>query len=338
MALQVAGVSTQDVKDTDEFVQWLKKYRVKQKMIDKLIDEFCSVDELRMIKDDKIDTIMQALGLNDLEQNKFRYIHSKAKSDVNHIITNKEETEAILKIDNKVQLLQESLKRLNVTKNNIDAEMKTGRQLIDKSFEDVIVLIHKRKQTLLNKLDQIGNNKRNKLDQQCKTTQNDVKNAQNRSSECHLLLRKPLELQQIEDRKTKILQIAKEIENIEIIQPNHPLHISYKIQINMRSNELIKTLNNFGSVSLGQIPVLIALTDNEDSSVTVHWRFDENVNMNNKKIKVEWTEIESKNNDNDNDNDNYNDDMKIEWHYNKIFHTTNENPNDTKLNIRVNKV
>ena len=102
---------------------------------------------------------------------------------------------------------------------------------------------------------------------------------------------------QIDSRIEEISGIASEIESIEVVTEEHDVFRNTKINIILRTESMINTINAFGRVLSGVVPVLLSLTDNKHGLISVKWKLNGTVSeINddvNSKLRVEWSEAKS---------------------------------------------
>eukprot|EP01084_Bolivina_argentea_P114088 203212_1 len=137
----------------------------------------------------------------------------------------------------------------------------------------------------------------------------------------------------MEKRKKRIVQIAKDINNIFIIGKEDLIINNNKINIEMDETLLINRIKSFGNINgnnIFGIPVLISLRDNKDYNINIKWKLNGNkLEGENDKLSVEWTETKSK-------DDNINIKQYDEkWQYNKQFNLNNNNNNNKMVQIKV---
>ena len=103
-------------------------------------------------------------------------------------------------------------------------------------------------------------------------------------------LKKSIKLDQIERRKKIILQTMKEVEDMEV----NTTISSQKINLSLSKSLMIKSINSFGIVFAGSIPILTSLTNDEDCHILVKWQLnEESKNDDNTKLRISWSEVKS---------------------------------------------
>eukprot|EP01084_Bolivina_argentea_P102139 183032_1 len=325
-------VTNCDVPDSNSiehvnFEQWMIDNGAKPTLIKVLVDnEIDSIDILRQLKGnpDDIDAIATTCNLNIVQKLKLKAIIEKIPYEYN--IIDKEEREAILNIESKIKSIQQSIQTISDTKDRIEDNIQNQKQIIENTFNDIFKVLNDRKETLITELTDIGNAKKQSLEKQKQMQQKHSLFSKEKLSESRLELRKPLQLQQIDARKQKLLSIANEVENIEIIQPNNSLITNYETNVTLNSNELIELLERFGSISL--IPILVSLHA-EYASIVVEWKFDKHIldeDLNDKQIKIEWSQSKLEK-----------EPMKIEWDNNRVLSINHIDKHGSSVDIKVNE-
>eukprot|EP01084_Bolivina_argentea_P015851 29700_1 len=328
---QIEGTTNageENIEKTD-FYKWLISVQAKHKLIIKLINN--GIDSMEMLEEIVNDeSILDDTDLNKIEKAKLRTILKKLPNQ--HNIIDKEESMAILQMENKLKALKSAIKLVANTKQTIDVQVTNHTKSIQLTFKEMHKLLDEREAVLIKKLNEIANKKKNKLDNISKTLNEQTNSSQQEIKTCHRSLKKSIELTELETRKKQILNIAKKIKNINVITKQDTDIVNNKININLDIKLITNTINSFGKVFSGCVPVLISLVDNKNGSVGIKWKLNTNEEKHNDekhcKLKVEWTDIELKH-----DNDN-NDDMKVEWKYNKEFVLQNKEYLDVDVKVK----
>eukprot|EP01084_Bolivina_argentea_P077946 141431_1 len=278
----------------NKFKQWLLKHGVKTKMIDKLLQEMDSVDELKVIKEGEINDIAKDLGLTALEKNKFRYIIQKANSHHTLTIIDKEETEAMTKMQQKLNSLNNAIKLVAVTKQQVNDQVIQHTNTIQSTFKQLHETLNQRQKKLIANLNKFAQDKKNKLENAEKILHQQTAKSQQELKSCNKLLIKPVELTAIEARKKIILNIAKNVNEINVITKDDTIISNNKINIHLDETLINETINSFGNVSSGTVPCLVSLTDNKDGSIAVRWTLN-GIQQEDEKEKMQYLENEKKN-------------------------------------------
>eukprot|EP01084_Bolivina_argentea_P025339 47109_1 len=178
----------------NDFILWLRRHKVKQKMIDKLVDAIDSIDELVIIDEEKIDLIAKDLQLNAFEQNKFKYIVQKAKSECDkfHSVIDKEEIEAMTKIENKLKSIQNAIQLVGDSKKKIDEQVNNHTTKIHSIFQSLNESLNKREIILIEQLNKIANGKKHQLQQTVTQLNQQLIHSQQQIKSCNTLLKTPI--------------------------------------------------------------------------------------------------------------------------------------------------
>eukprot|EP01084_Bolivina_argentea_P098872 177741_1 len=287
------GEEKDDITGSD-FYKWMRSddVKAKHKFIKKLIDnEIDSIEMLEEIADEP--SILKDTDLNSMEKAKLRTILRKLPNKQS--IIDKEETEAMMRIQKKLQSMKHSVSLITSTEQKIDEAATMYTKTIKLTFKQIHELLNEREATLINKLNDAVTDKKLKLSTAAKTLNQQSIQSEQQNIECRKLLKKPIDFHQIDVRKTQILKIAKDIDDIKIITKENVMISHNKINLLLDKTEMIKSINSLGDVYGGAIPILISLKDNKDCTVEVSWKLEgtNSVNNNNNKLKVEWMETKS---------------------------------------------
>eukprot|EP01084_Bolivina_argentea_P054033 99107_1 len=271
MSAQVEGTND---NGENKFTEWLRGHGVKIDMIQKLTQEIGSVDELSHIKDDEIEDIAKDMQLKALYKSKLRYIVKKAKSEQSDnlfSVISTEEQEALVKMNDKIQEIEKSIENICKMQKSIDNEVINLTKEIESSFSDIIAAINKRKIELIKKLNKIASEHENKLNNKNKELNEEYSQSKKKLNNCRNMLRTPLDIQQMKSRKNTVLNLTKEVNNINITNINNK---KYKINVSINKNELIKIINKFGNISTQTpipTPILLSI-DSSKNPIKIKWK------------------------------------------------------------------
>ena len=128
------------------------------------------------------------------------------------------------------------------------------------------------------------------------------------------MINQKVDLNQLDQRKENVLNIANTVESMEVITSDDPLITDYQIPFNFDAQSIIKLINESGHFKAAPTPILETVTvDSSKGDVKIRWKLDNvQAETRNKvnRLKVEWSRcsVESKHQDDDNV-----DDAKVEW-------------------------
>eukprot|EP01084_Bolivina_argentea_P039342 72703_1 len=276
-----------DQDEDDEFYQWMLSKdggNAKRPLINKLIET--GIDSMEMLEsiEEEFDTLVKEMNLTTVQRIKLKAIIKNLPTK--HTVTDKEETDAIMTMQRKVTLIQNAINLVADTKQNIDEEVLNHTKTINSTFKQFHELLNKRELELISKLNKIANEKKNNLEDASKTLNQQSTQSQQKLTQCHTRLKKSIGLDGIETRKQEILKIAKDIDNMNVVTKDDSVISNNKIDITLDETLIIETINTFGDVYGGVIPILISLKDNKNCTVGVKWKLNvkqENKNNNNNK-------------------------------------------------------
>ena len=148
-------------------------------------------------------------------------------------------------------------------------------------------------------------------------------------------MKTPIELSSnaMDERKAKILKIARRLKDFKVISKTDSAITSNGINLRMDDKTMVESINNFGDVSGAILPVLISLTDNKDNGVAIQWKIKGAVkakqNNERHKIAIEWMKIQSLNKETNKNVD----DEKVAWAEKEFEVDKIENVNEHTVNV-----
>lgn len=167
-----------------------------------------------------------------------------------HLIIEMEERNIMINIDNKIKEFQNILKEIDSNQlNHIIVETQKCEKEINDTFETIYNSLKQRKEFLLTKLHKISNEKKCQLIKTKKYFNSCLEKSFQIKQECHKLLNKPTEIEQLNDRKQKLGYKANKVIGIKydeynIINKQHGELFIFKSYL----NSLLKIHNKFGDV------------------------------------------------------------------------------------------
>merc|ERR1712228_379447 len=216
-------------------------------------------------------------------------------------IVDPEELKAIDSMQTKLRFIDDSIVLIAATTQKIDDESATHSKQIKETFNALRTSLSEKEKKLLDKVHQIATEKKKKLEEIGNNLKTHSTQFPKKIESCQKLLKKPIELSSnvMEQRKANILNMAKEMNDVKVINKTDSEITSNGINVRMNNKLLIDAINAFGQVSSAILPVLISLKDNKENGVVVQWKVNGTMNekqQNNKshKIAIEWMEKKNK--------------------------------------------
>merc|ERR1712228_924662 len=249
-------------------------------------------------------------------------------------IVDPEELKAIDSMQTKLRLIDDSIVLIAATTQKIDDESAAHSKQIKETFNALRTSLSEREKKLLDKVHQIATEKKKKLEEIGNNLKAHSTQFPKKIESCQKLLKKPIELSSnvMEQRKANILNMAKEMNDVKVINKTDSEITSNGINVRMNNKLLIDAINAFGQVSSAILPVLISLKDNKENGVVIQWKVNGTMNekqQNNKshKIGIEWMDTQN-NKTLDDEKEEKNEWKEQEFELNKI-----EDMNEQILNV-----
>eukprot|EP01084_Bolivina_argentea_P276504 471799_1 len=232
MATEVEGAATysegEGHDDNSDFMSWLKGKNVTQNMVNKLVNGGVdSIEMLKAMQDEELNEVAKSLNLNVLEKARLKVLCSQIPDNDLQVTSDSAEREAMKKMNEKLKLIEESMTDIKNAKKNINYEIIQCKEIINKTIDNTICTLNKRREKLLNELNKIATKKTNEFNSKYKSLNTDLEASKNVVKTCSNMLRKPIDLNKVEERKTNILKMAQKVYNIDII--NKIMISEYKI-------------------------------------------------------------------------------------------------------------
>eukprot|EP01084_Bolivina_argentea_P261994 442942_1 len=283
---------TNDNDDKTELQHYLKNEGISEDTIQKLTNNgLFTIDQLKAMND-YFDAAVDECNINNVIQK----IQLKAIiNKLSQAVVDKDEITAILEMDNKIKTMTDTMKIIQNTTQKIDEEIVKHTQLIEATFNETIELLNQRKTKLLAKLNQIATDKKNKLQNISSTINQHCTISKQKVSICREMIKKSIQFNEMEERKKNILKIAKEINDIEVVQQNDFVVNDHVINVHFIKKGLYELIRSFGDIYYEAIPILISLDGyNNSLNVDVEWKLNDYQNgfvhkSNSNKLLIEWT-------------------------------------------------
>eukprot|EP01083_Nonionella_stella_P136517 415438_1 len=329
MAQAVEGTSNEG---ESEFENWLRSHGVNTQLMAKITAAFASIDELRVIRDDQMNDVIQELEIKKtLNKVKFSYVCGKANADMIQNAPSKVERKAIQEMQQNVKEFEKALHDGDVIKKSIDDEVLERSKEIESTFNRLSSILSKRKADLLRQLNAIANAHKEKINARQKRMNDDHHNAQTNLMKCRKMIVKATALEDMDEREENVLKMGKTVaemhENMVQIASDE-----YTMNVSMDANELIAKINEFGDVRAMCVSVTPALLsiDNATNPIQLKWKLqniERRENAKNEKIKVEWSECDADGNDSN--------EMKLDFSQSQILSVTKYRAMENELDIKV---
>lgn len=196
----------------------------------------------------KIDKLKLKVALKKINDENTKDFDSDNPSNNKHLIIETEERNLLINIDNKIKEFQHILSEIDSTQiNHIIVESKKCEKNINDTFDAIYKSLKQRQEILLSKLNDITNNKKLELIKTKKHFNSYLEKSIVTKQECHKLLNKPLQIEQLNDRKQKIKQKAHKILGIRYddhLMTNNKQLFIFKSYL----NSLFKIHSKFGDI------------------------------------------------------------------------------------------
>eukprot|EP01084_Bolivina_argentea_P020805 38650_1 len=301
--LEPEGTGSSGENEQTKMETYLVDNRVSKDTIQKLIsNELDTIEILKNIGEEDINDLCKEYGINVTQKIKLKSALMKLKDAKTHepqnlppILIDKEERVALTKMAEKVKAIEDSINLVAETTTDIDSQVAAHTNTIKSAFKALYESLDKRQQVLIQKINHIANEKRQKLQNLSNTLNQQRNTSKQKLQDCTKRVSKPIPIYEINTRINEISKIANEIDEIKIVTKENTAINDNKINILLNKKNINKTIDNFGTVSASAIPVLLSLTDNGDCTVGVKWNleFKKSSKNKNQKLKIEWSETKS---------------------------------------------
>eukprot|EP01084_Bolivina_argentea_P319116 553518_1 len=281
--------------------------KLKLEWYNKLVEDDIDYDDLMDSNDNGLVKLLEGCGLKSKAvtriQNAVRKIPDsvsyKALHNTKISMVCTEEIEAAKNIEKESEKITNAITNITNIINRLNANSKDSENIINNTFDNIIININKRRNILLKELKNIINNKQNELLAQ-KNEFNEKAIQLNIIYEQIQYMMKDTTID-INKRKIKILSNSKQIldQNIELIANTND-----KIQIDLKVNKLNEIISTFGMIMDGNCVLIPNIKIKNISSNCVLIIIENNI-VELECLTHEIQYIES--------NNNYKDDEKLEW-------------------------
>ena len=141
-----------------------------------------------------------------------------------------------MKLD--IKKLENIIDNLNTKETNIKAQKIQIEQEINDTFDKLMNAVKQRKLVLLNRLNDIINDKNKVLKTEMVKYQNCLQNASKVKYETETMMETPISMEQIKDRKIKVMQNQTKI--TQIVNNNEQININHKVSFVSDLNSAIQ--------------------------------------------------------------------------------------------------
>eukprot|EP01084_Bolivina_argentea_P282437 483461_1 len=275
------------------------------------LQNFSSASELyKCCKHDMNILVLDAIKLKNAFD-KFGIVESNKK--LWHDI---EETTNINSMKLQIDKLENVINNLLIKETNIENEKQKIEHQITETFNKLTQSLNKRKSILLSKLNEIINQKSTYVKTNMVKYKNAIDTATKIKYESDNLIQTPITIDEMTDRKLKIVENEKKITQIvnDILKSN--TEINEKICLAIDVKNATAFMNSLGTVSDIIAPVLKAVeydNNNPDGYIKVLWKIPMVKKDGKRKINIEYMKAEYKNDYDDNKDDVIDMDDEKKW-------------------------
>eukprot|EP01084_Bolivina_argentea_P040368 74606_1 len=244
-------IETAPNTEGNEFREYLTRQNVPNTVIQKLINGgLISFDIFEAIKDEELEQLAQELELTVIQKAHIRTIKQK-----NDKIIDKEETAAMIKLKKKINSINDTIRALANAQNKLNDEVIKQKDLIEQTFGNLENQLSERKSYLLQYIDAIAANRTKEINEETSRLQQYYTSSIDRQNDCRKMISTPIELTNIESRKSKILAMTKEVNDIPIICNNESLNGSWKIDTHFDIQSITNAVNSLGVFELDDFEI-----------------------------------------------------------------------------------
>eukprot|EP01084_Bolivina_argentea_P202503 345988_1 len=269
MQLQAEGTGYSGENEPTDMDTFLSQHRVSEDTIQKLKEnELDTIDHLKSIEIHDIDELCTECGIKVTQKIKLKTAIKKLKdtkpipvqpSHLPPVLIDKEERIALTKMAEKIKAIEGSINLVAETTKNIDTQVANHMSSIKSTFKELHQSLDQRQEVLVAKLNTIANEKKQKLQNTSNTLNQQHNASKQKLYDCTKRVSKPIEIHEINTRIKEITAISNEVNDIKLINKDDSVIGNNKINITLNKNLVNTTINSFGNLSSGVIPILISL-------------------------------------------------------------------------------